>query len=331
MAVACASLGFGGDAASRHELVLVDNGSSDGTLTVCRDIASGSGRVLVVSEPERGYVPARAAGIRAAANLPSIRTADPRRVVIVQADADTHYSPGYVDEMEAAAGPGRLAAATVATDRTFEDAHPVLAAVAALDAAVLTRPPPRQLDVVVDDKAVAFTLEDYVHWGGHRREYRSDGVELLAESTRLFLAGVMRGAVAVDVADAAVWHSQRRLDQDAAQHLASAGYPYGPVRVAGDARVTLGELDQRFATDDRALIERILRVRRLHLIALFRVLPSLVAELVGGGSQDSEVEAATQSMPRRTTAEVADHPGLLIADVLDLVAFGDAGPLGNLT
>lgn len=331
---ACASLGFDGASPSRHALVLVDNGSTDTTAATCHEISAANfGEVVVVSEPVRGHVPARAAGVRAAADIANARSIPANHVVVVQADADARYSPAYVDQMSLAvttSGPGHLASATVAVDHSWRSAHPALREVDSFDASVDVGFVPLSLDVIVDDKAVAYTLADYFLWGGHRRETRADGVELLAESARLFLAGVLAGASAVDVPAASVWHSPRRLEDDAVQQIASAGFPYGPIRLAGEERVALVELDRQVLVGDRRCLDVALQLRRMHLLGLFRVLPALVAALLRRAGTTAAVDAVIAEMPQRAASEVHQQPGLLIADVLDVVAAGDQGPLRHL-
>ena len=78
------------------EIIVVDNNSTDRT----REIAAATPGVAIVHEPERGLVPARRAGCRAA-----------RGRLIANIDADTMVPPGWLDTMlaEFAGAPGLVA------------------------------------------------------------------------------------------------------------------------------------------------------------------------------------------------------------------------------
>lgn len=257
----CRSLGFaaGAQPPVGCSLILIDNGPTDGTLALCRKISrSSSASVVVAQERERGYVPARRRGIEIATDLSRDLDVALDHVVVIQADADTIYSRGYALAMLnalAQAGPDHMALGATARSGEFAAQHPLVSELEETDQSVDIEWA-RDFDVVVDDKACAFTLDDYHRWGGHRREYLSDGEELLAETTRLFIAGRVGGARRVDVDGAVVLHSPRRIETDAAQHLAAAGYPYSRRQLLGVEPISLEALERQVATGDLGAADR---------------------------------------------------------------------------
>ena len=100
----CRSLGFGlgKKAASPNSyLVVVDNGSTDKSREIARNIKAKSwdGLVIIGNEADRGYVPPRACGVEIAGKIAAELQLPEHRVLILQADADTEYDPGYVSFM----------------------------------------------------------------------------------------------------------------------------------------------------------------------------------------------------------------------------------------
>ncbi len=328
LAAACWSLGFGSAqmVPERCFLVLVDNRSTDATLDICEGLRSAVGDVVeVVQEPVRGHVPARHCGNVAAAHLAGTHGISLSELIIVQADADTQYSPGYVDRMReaisfaSAGSPIGQAISLLSSD--VRVSYPcVFSAIDLIDEAVESRFGSSPYDAVVDDKACGYRLGDYERWGGHRREYFCNGDELLAETTRLTIAGLTNGATRIDVADASVIHSQRRLLRDAAQELAAAGFPYDLRRIfPGIPPVTLNDLEHRAVAGDREHLDAIGAIRASHLLALTVLLPAQLARvLTGEMPADSGLVSALERLPRRSVRDAATTPGLLLSDVLDL-------------
>ena len=74
------------------EMILIDDGSPDGSGALCDDIAAEDGRVRVVHKPNGGVSSARNAGLDAAAGK-----------YIAFADADDWYSPDMLEKLVAAA------------------------------------------------------------------------------------------------------------------------------------------------------------------------------------------------------------------------------------
>jgi hypothetical protein len=338
LAAACRSLGFGGakSVPERCLLILVDNGSTDATLEICHGLRSEVGEVVVVvQEPVRGHVPARHCGNVAAANFADTHGISLSEFIVVQADADTQYSPGYVDRMREAissvpAGSSIGQAISLLSSDVRASYPRVVAAIDLIDEVLESRFGSSQYDVVVDDKACVYRLADYERWGGHRREYLRNGDELLAETTRLAITGLTYGATRIDVADASVIHSQRRLLRDAAQELAAAGFPYSKRRIfPGIQPVTLDDLERRVVAGDRELWDAIGAVRASHLLALMVLLPAHLARvLTGEVPADSGLKSALECLPQRSIRQAAMTPGLLLDDVLDLALA--SGQLPNL-
>jgi hypothetical protein len=324
----CRSLGFDRfrEPPERCFLVLVDNGSTDRTPTVCRALQSEVGAVVVVvSEPERGYVPARHRGNLAAAHIARTLGIPPETFVVIQADADAIYSPDYVNTVRNAishgTAEGRIGHAIIARIPGLDLRYPrVFSAVDAADQAIQQRFGAPEPDALVDDKACAYTLGDYERWGGHRREYLADGSELLAETTRLTIAGLAHGAGRVEIVEASVVHSQRRLLTDAALHLAAAGFPYANRRIVSDrTAVRLDDLERMVASGEREVLDEIVTTRIAHLAALTVVLPAhLVRTLTGQLPEDPSTRAALNDLPHRTVHDASTTPGRLLGDVLEL-------------
>jgi glycosyltransferase involved in cell wall biosynthesis len=103
LAATCRSLGFGDglQPATNATLILVDNGSTDGTRAVAKVIQSlaPAGSVVVAEEPERGHVPPRHRGNIVATELAQRRGFAQADTLLVQADADTTYSDGYLEAL----------------------------------------------------------------------------------------------------------------------------------------------------------------------------------------------------------------------------------------
>ena len=279
----CRSLGFGPDAEGpgvEAVLVLVDNGSRDGTLSAMGRVAAGSptGAVRVVREPTTGFVPARHRGALEALRVAGDLGVREDEVLLVQADADTAYMPGYLAAMarcSAVAGTGTLIEGYSEGETVSEGFAAYRRLESMVDAAVADALLDDEFDVVVDDKMAALRLSDYLAWGGHQREWAPDGDEILAETTRLYMRGRLLGGRRCR-AEAFAWTSLRRVVQDPGLAFATAGYPRGPRWRAAwlDAYVgpsKLGDFDVPLAS---AAAVQLVYSRVLHLVGLFRLLPA---------------------------------------------------------
>lgn len=321
-------LGPVGSESRDAHVVVVDNGSTDRTLDVLAELrAAHSDRLHVTQEVKRGYVAPRRRGVEEAASLAKLMSVDPQDVLILQTDADTIYRQGYIDAMRTAAAGGRDTMLEGATRRSddFTSAHPdYVAAERSIDAPLEGLEADDEDDVVIDDKVSGFRLSDYLRWGGLFEETTSDGSQIHAETTRMFIrARLMHGARKVRVNPAGAAPSRRRVLENPRLHFSTLGFPreaswiakHGdagpPIDVDAFARAVLGGGEREAV-----------RLRTAHLLALFRYLPALVAssELQRADlPQAEDVRAALSAMPPWTRNELADRPGAAILDLLRFV------------
>lgn len=322
----CASLGFGEGrtAADDAILVLIDNGSNDGTLDLATQISRESppGIVRVGQELERGFVPPRRAGNRLAQQVAQEQGVAPESALILQADADTVYSDGYVDAMRntAIATPaGTMVQSIMQYPAEFLEQHAAyieLCQEAESGLEWLLDEDPEQ--VVVDDKAVGYRLSDYLRWGGHQREYLASGDEVHAETTRLYMKGRLYGATLRLADEASASHSVRRVLAEPAVDFATAGFPRETSWVrawqARSARVqTMRDLLSR---ENHAVVQLGAALRRRHITALFGALPLDVARTVGVPSRfDQDDRLSNIMLPERPPDVLRASPAMLIEDV----------------
>lgn len=284
VAATARSLGFGAPGVAPPAdttLILVDNASTDRTLPILEGIrqASAPGSVHVAQEPERGYVPPRHRGIELAKAMADHSGVSADELLILQADADTHYEPGYIAAMQGAArsaGPRVLIEGGVHPPHRFLTSHPGFQALAdAVDNSVAAIGAPDADDVIVDDKVSGFTLATYLDWGGLRREFNSHGAELHAETARLYIRGRLRGGQRVRVADAFAAPSRRKILRNPVRHFATAGFPREETwwRDWSRRHPGLRDLATFESPECRASLAPAIATRRAHLIVLFTALP----------------------------------------------------------
>jgi glycosyltransferase involved in cell wall biosynthesis len=323
----CASLGFDGrQHPTSAVLFLVDNGSDDGSEVAAAELQrqSALGAVHYVRAQERGHAPARAEGNVAVLSWAKRQGLAFRDVLVLQADADTIYSPGYVDTMRAAAveaPPDALIESIVGYPNAFVCEHSsYFDAVAANDTALQTLYASDAHDCLVDDKAVGYRLDSYLSWSGHRREYQSNE-EILAETTRLFIAARIAGSVRVRVDGAQVAHSPRRLLAEPSLHTACGGFPRGDSwrKRWLKEQVAEAHLD-RLGDDGAREWSRAWNERRKHLIALLGVLPEQIRRATADVEPRTRLERfVAKSLPQRTRSQIFAAPGLVVADALTCV------------
>jgi hypothetical protein len=334
LAGTCASLGFGEGKdlpPAGALLFLIDNGSSDSTVAVAERIKSDSepGTVFVGHELERGYVPPRRRGNLMMDELARSRGWDAGDVLILQADADTRYAPGYVASMRAAAelnGPGVMIEACVAYPPAFQAEYPEYIRLCDEVDGEFIRLFARDLsdDDLVDDKVSGYRLSDYFGWGGHRREYTEGGEEIHAETARLYMRARAEGARRGRVADALAYHSPRKVLEDPALHLATAGFPREASWNARWREGYSGPATLRELCDEPRHPEvlKAVRGREEHLLALLGVLPVHVDRtLVEVSSVETAefAEVVLPLLPRRTGDDLLSRPGVFLTDVFGLM------------
>jgi hypothetical protein len=326
---ACESLGFGAGnpTPSLCKLILVDNGSTDDTLDECHQLGTEVGpSVVTVRESIRGHVPARHRGNLVAAQLAKSAGVAATEALIIQVDADTHYSPGYVDSVresfQTVPNSGILVQAATRLPVELPSSYPsTFSAIQAIDDSVEDRFGFSEYDVVVDDKVCSYTLHDYFRWGGHRREYFNDGAEILAETTRLMIAARSTGTKLHNIDNASAIHSQRRLLADPGQMLSTAGFPYSTTKHSpGVGVTTLEEIERRLTEGDDLVLKGIQSARFAHLVALLALLPAHVERTVTGASpNDKTLRGLLALLPERSIKDSFNTPGQFVADVLELV------------
>ena len=311
-------------------LVIVDNGSDDGTLAVAERIRDTSmpGTVRIVEEAERGYVPPRHTGTIQAELL--AREGSWPDVLVLQADADTVYTGEYVRQLQEAAnatGPNAFLEGRAEFPVAFQTAHPDLVSlIIELDERVSAwLRVPASGDLVCTDSVCAYRLSDYRAWGGHLREYARGGEEIHAETTRLYMRSLTRGARKVAVPDALAYPSARKIESRPGEEIATAGFPRGTawreawrLRHPHDPGIGGGAL----AAPGRAELTEAVRLRELHLAALFGVLPLHVFRALGRDGApgcDERLRSAAGRIPQRDAADLFRRPGVFVEDVLALV------------
>lgn len=182
---------------------------------------------------------------------------------------------------------------------------------------------PESQHVVVDDKVCAFLLADYCRWGDHQDGHDPNGRPVYAETTRLFIRARRDHGARREVVEAAqALPSRRNLMIEAPGYFACSGFPRG-----GEWHGEWGTPEQavRFMTSPRSWpdLDRLVRSRRRHQLALFRLLPSLC---------DGEVTMTAKFAAMRADlgASVAHAtPGALVIPMLAL-ADDERGPLGEV-
>lgn len=333
LAPAAASLGFGEGAppaAKDVYLILVDNGSTDGTHALMAAIASASrpGAVRVITEPERGFVPPRRRGVFVAAEIGLEASIPADRFLILQADADTIYWPDYAqwmwDRLEGRQG--LLLEGALRRSVDFDAAHPQYRALERLvDDQLECEAVDDADDVVVDDKACGYLLSDYLDWGGHFREYDEGGSEIHAETTRLFIRAHLRhGVEKLRVNPAQAMASRRRIVEDPALHFATKGFPRESAWIARwrERHPAIRSVDDFAGDPDHPEVLEARFYRRAHEIALFELLPWLVARAARPalrGHAGEKVDRLLSLLPEVSASELAAAPGAAISSVLGLI------------
>lgn len=334
LASTAASLGFGECAVARADddvdLILVDNGSTDGTVALMEAIAAASrpGTVHVVSEPERGFVPPRRRGVALAAEIASERGIPADRLLILQADADTIYLPGYAqwmgDRLEGQRG--LLLEGALRRSEDFDAEHAGYRALERLvDDELECDAVEDADDVVVDDKACGYLLADYLAWGGHFREFDGSRGEIHAETTRLFIRTHLRhGVEKLRVNPAQATASRRRIVEDPALHFATKGFPREAAWIARwrERHPAKRSVDEFARDPDHPEVREACFYRRAHEIALFKLLPWLVARAARSGPHGhagERIEQLLSLLPDFSANELAAAPARAITAVLDVI------------
>jgi hypothetical protein len=329
----CRSLGFGTsgvDQAPQAVLIIVDNGSTDNTISVAREIQNAClpGTVIIGREKERGYVPPRHRGNGLAKRFAEAHGMHSGQVLVLQTDADTLYQQDYIEQMRLAAqaaGANTLLEARAEFPPGFQNSFPgYVALLAETDDRFFRTINFRAADdLVCTDAVCGYRLSDYLAWGGHIREYRKDGEEIHAETTRLRIRSVAHGAGKVLVEDAVALPSERKTLLRPAEEFATAGFPReSGWRAAWRRKYTGPDTAEAFGTarDHPDVVEAI-RLRERHLAALFGLLPLHAAKALGAppATADPRLFEIVASLPAHDANTLLHQPGQLLVDVLDVV------------
>ncbi|MDX6406595.1 MAG: hypothetical protein QOH70_4050 [Blastocatellia bacterium] len=333
----CSSLGFG---TGRHEtptettLVIVDNGSSDSSADIAEHVRrnSNANAVTIAHEPERGFVPARHRGNLIANTMAQSSGWNPEEVLILQVDADCYYSTNYIAEMRKSMEtyePNVMIEGCLDHSENFKRLYAEYVRICDETDIEFDKlfPPSLSNDTIVVDAVSGYRLSDYLTWGGHRREFNSQGEEIYAETTRLFMKARTHGAQRFRLESVRAFHSPRKAMSEPSLHLATAGFPREDSwsrrwQEAYRGPQTIAEICTQ---SNHPELLRAIRIREEHLLALFGVLPLHVNRTLGQcpglGSDANELAAKILPLlPTRTPRELASDPGFLISDVLELIS-----------
>jgi hypothetical protein len=331
--VTASSLGFGETDVEADDdvfLILVDNGSTDRTPVIMERIASASrpGSVRILVEPERGFVPPRRRGAFAVGDLATELGIATEQFLILQADADTLYLPGYARHMWKALDGRQGLLLEGASKRTaaFDEAHPEYRALEkSIDDALEAEGVADNEEVIVDDKACGYLLCDYQRWGGHFREQDRLGGTVHAETTRLFLrARLAHGAVKIRVDPAQAQSSRRRIIEEPALHFATSGFPREDawVREWRERHPRRWTVDEFARNLDHPDIQEACFYRAAHDIALFALLPWVLARAADPGRfnpHDERADRLLSLVPRFSTDELVEQPARALTAVLTAI------------
>jgi glycosyltransferase involved in cell wall biosynthesis len=328
----CASLGFGlGDQIDLGNtyLLLIDNDSRDATLSIAKDVqkASPSGKVIVGFESERGYIPPRHCGAVLARKLAAQQGYSEENILLLQADADTLYSPGYIEAIRLASythGHNVLIEGYSEPPLILSTLYPQYLEMCRQIDSIFASLFPIKDDIIVDDKVCGYRLHDYFSWGGHQREFDVRGEEILAETTRMYMRARVIGGRKMWAEGALAYHSPRKILLEPALDMATAGFPRSVSwktawRQHYMGPTTLGEI---CATPQHPELQRALRIRLKHNIGLFALLPRHVAQARNAvPSVDAEIagQILASTLPQRDTAVLSAHPGVLLTEILWLI------------
>lgn len=325
LAATCASLGFGYGIHPGARLVLVDNGSTDGTLAVMEQVRTDTATdaVLLAAEPRRGYVPARRAGIDIVLACAQKEQTPLNQVLILQADADTIYLEGYIDAMRSAfsTGTGQMLEGCAVTNREFNAQYPEFTRLCRLIDEKMEPLLAREEDqFIVDDKVSAFSLSDYLLWGEHQEETDAFGRPVYAETTRLFIRAYrVGGAQHIRVLDACALPSRRKLLVQAPAYFASSGFPRDKAWIATWACIEDSAAFLCSPSRSRE-VGRLIRSRQRHQLALLAVLPSIMRA-------DESKEGSLSELFRQRSQIIAEKaPGEILGEILSLADKED-GPI----
>lgn len=332
----CNSLGFGigkDNSPANCYLIIVDNDSIDGTLDVAKRIAEKSRdeSVIICQEHERGYIPPRHTGNLTAYEFCGKNGWDPSLVLILQADADSKYAPGYINEMWEASFKSdkrTLVEGLMTYSPSFMNLYSnVINKCIEIDQLFSDLYLEDQNDIIVTDMACGYRLETYFAVGEHKREFTQHGDEIHAETSRLFIKIRSQGGQRIKVENAQVEHSERRFLEEPIFQIATAGFPREKAwkhQWEKMLRIPLS-IKQINENLDHPSLDLVFEHRKQHALALFTVLPchilkTLEPEEYANRYKTPFSKYIASLLPSRTALDVENSPGSLIMDVFDLLS-----------
>jgi glycosyltransferase involved in cell wall biosynthesis len=324
----CKSLGFGEGVRppENSALIIVDNGSTDRTRVVAQNVMNlvQNETVFLREERERGYVPPRDHGNLFAVELAKHRGFSDNETLLIQADADTNYSSRYIDEMRQCAlqeDSGVMLECCMTWATEFASNHSsYLRLCDEVDAESATIQENMD-DVIVDDKGCAYRASDYAKWGGHLREFRNNGDELLSESSRLYIRARSHGGKRSLCPEASAKHSARRILSEPSLSFATAGFPREASFIKRWEEFYRGpdDIESFVAASNRSSISLAILSRRAHLWGLFELLPKHLTRALEGDTQPFVSNGSLLNLPYRTRNNATETPGIFLDDVLEKI------------
>jgi len=302
LAATCKSLGFGFGISGATEgvLIVVDNGSTDRTMQIALGIQRNSpvGSVLIVSELEKGFVPARLRGANEAINQAKLLGLPFSRTMLLQVDADADYSPNYVNGFIGVAnrfGKGHLfEAESVPPGNMTASEHDLMELLHQFDSAFFDSLGLENIatDCVVDDKMVGFILSDWIASGGITRDWACGKEMIYCGTSRFWVRMLAKGFTRILVEDSRCAHSMRKISEGADIYAATGGWPRGTKwkhkwRQRFPERLNAAEF---IAAQGTPIYEATLESRQVHLEAIFRCTPNV---LMGQIAQQIEINPAS--------------------------------------
>lgn len=294
LAATCKSLGFGIGVSRDVEgvLIIVDNGSADRTLQIAQGIQRNSpaNSVLLVSEPEKGFVPARMRGANEVVKQAKLLGLQLSRTILLQVDADAQYSPDYVSGFVAEAsrlGEGHLfEAESVLPECLTPSEHDLMRLLHETDSKYLDSLDLKvaTADCVVDDKMVGFILSDWVAFGGIVRDWVNGKEMVYCGTSRFWLRLLAKGFTRVLVENSRCAHSVRKMSEGADIFAATGGWPRGSNwkhRWRQRFPEPLSASDF-IAAQGTLVYEATLECRQAHLEAMFRCTPNVLLSHIAG-------------------------------------------------
>ena len=303
-------------------LILVDNDSDDDTYKVALNIQRESSEhsVVVVSEKMRGYVPPRRRGIDVAMGLAKSRKMSIDELLIVQCDADTAYSNGYIDALSshAVASPKNVIIEAITDyDDNFAMLNQSYIDLCRECDTLIGDVTDQPIDFIIDDKACAFWASSYLKWGEHQVEVTSQGEELHAETTRLFIRASAFGAYRILCDQAIAKHSSRRIFENPALSFATAGFPRETSFQSKFTKLYKGpsNIEDFVSLSHNPFLPFAMKCRKSHYVGLFEDLTTHVRYAIKN-ENDSNVALSVAGFPARDINTAKNSPGALLEDIL---------------